>query len=100
MIEKGNYVEIKQVVLNPGERSSNIPEDTKTTSLILWAKGFLLEDSEIGKVSKIVTMTQRTLEGVVTEVNPRYMHDFGELIPEVLKIGIQAKSILWGDNIE
>ncbi|ERI90347.1 hypothetical protein HMPREF1982_03950 [Clostridiales bacterium oral taxon 876 str. F0540] len=100
MIEKNSYVEIVQEILSSEDRASNIPEDTKETSLKLWAKGWLIEDSKIGEIAQIRTITGRVLEGVLTEVNPSYEHGFGDFIPEVSYIGLQAKSILWGDNIE
>lgn len=100
MISKGSYVEITLEVLSPQERASNIPEDTKVTPLTLWAKGWLQEDSNIGMKAKITTVSNRVLEGVITEVNPAYTHDFGDFIPEVMHIGAQAKSILWGDKFE
>lgn len=100
MILKGSYVEIMQKVLEPEERAKNIPEDTKLYPQCLWAKGWLLEDSEIGCRSLIKTINGRMLEGILTEVNPRYSHDFGESIQEIMYIGTQAKNILWGDEVE
>lgn len=100
MLKKGSYVEIMQQVLSVEERASNIPEETRETPLILWAKGFLEEDCEIGHLAKITTINGRVLEGTVIEANPSYSHDFGEFVPEILYIGTQAKAILWGDNNE
>jgi 2-amino-4-ketopentanoate thiolase alpha subunit len=100
MLNKGSYVEIQKKVLSSEERAHNIPEETRKTPLNLWAKGFLEEDSEIGKVGKIVTINGRHIEGIITELNPSYTHDFGEFVPEILYIGTQAKAILWGDEID
>lgn len=100
MLSKGSYVEIEKQVLSSEERAFNIPEETRKTPLKLWAKGFLEEDSEIGKVGKIVTINSRHLEGIITELNPSYTHDFGEFVPEILYIGTQAKAILRGDKID
>jgi hypothetical protein len=100
MIKKGSFVEIMQVVLEPADRSNSIPEDTKTTPLRLWAKGILLKDGEIGDKASIITVTGRQLEGVITDTSMAYDHDFGQFIREILYIGPQAKSILWGDYIE
>lgn len=100
MLSKGNYVEIEMLVLSPEDRALNIPEETRKTPLSLWAKGFLEEESEIGKTGKITTINGRQLEGVITEVNPSYTHDFGEFVPETLYIGTQAKAILRGDKID
>jgi 2-amino-4-ketopentanoate thiolase alpha subunit len=100
MILVGSYVEIMQVVLSEHERASNIPEDTKATPLKMWAKGWLLQDAVEGSTALVRTINGRILEGIITEVNPAYSHDYGELIPEVLLIGAQAKRILWGDEVE
>ncbi len=100
MIPKGSWVEIFQEVLSKEERASNIPEDTKATSIGLWAKGCLLDGSEIGALASIRTVNGRILEGIITEVNPGYSHDFGDFMPEIMFIGIQVKKILWGDEVE
>lgn len=100
MLSKGSYVEIQNQVLSSEERALNIPEETRKTPLKLWAKGFLQEDSDIGEMGKILTVNGRRLEGIITELNPPYTHDFGEFVPEILYIGSQAKGILWGDKIE
>jgi len=100
MLSKGSYVEIQKMILSSEERATSIPEETKNTSLMLWAKGFLEEASEIGNIGKIVTVNGRHVEGIITELNPSYTHDFGEFVPEILYIGSQAKAILRGDNID
>jgi 2-amino-4-ketopentanoate thiolase alpha subunit len=100
MILKGSYVEIQQTVLNSEERAYSIPDDTKNTPLNLWAKGWLLGDSEVGTEAAIKTVNARIIVGVITKKNPSYDHDFGEFIPEVMFIGAQAKVILRGDEIE
>jgi hypothetical protein len=100
MILKDSYVEIVQIVLNMEDRATNIPEDTKLTPLKLWAKGWLLEDCELGSKAAVKTINGRILEGIVTEVNPSYEHNFGIFVPELMFIGAQAKSILWGDEVE
>jgi len=100
MIKKGTWVEIEEVVLQPEDRSNAIPEETKKTPLKLWAKGFCLEECEIGEVAKIETVTKRILKGKVTEVNPRYIHDFGDFVQDIMYVGPQAREILWGDGNE
>lgn len=100
MIKKGSYVEIVQEALCAQERTASIPEDTKMTPLKLWAKGWLLYDCSIGCAAAINTINGRILEGIITGVNPSYSLNFGEFIPEIMFIGMQAKSILWGDEVE
>ncbi|AEM78608.1 MULTISPECIES: 2-amino-4-oxopentanoate thiolase subunit OrtA [Thermoanaerobacter] len=96
MAQKGDWVKIKQVILEPEERAENIPQDTKETPLTMWVKGLLLQDGEIGDTVKIKTFTGRIVEGVLIDVNPRYIHDFGNPIPELIKAGIKAREILYG----
>jgi hypothetical protein len=100
MILKGSYVEIVQTLLDGNERATNIPVDTKNTPLRLWAKGWLIDDSEFGAEASIKTVNGRILVGIITEINPSYKHDFGEFIPEIMFIGAKAKAILWGDEFE
>lgn len=38
----GDWVRIYKIVLEPGERDSNIPEDTRDVPLEMWDKGFLM----------------------------------------------------------
>lgn len=95
MALKGDWVQIHQIVLKASERTGRIPEDTKNTDLQLWVKGFIEEDASIGDTVLIKTLTGRMVEGKLVEVNPGYHYGFGdEFVPEVLKIGIQLRSIL------
>lgn len=94
LITKGSWVEIVTTVLEVGDRAINIPEETKKTPLKMWAKGFALENCNVGDEIEIETIVGRKIIGVVTELNPKYSHDFGDFIPELLYIGKQAKEIL------
>lgn len=96
MARKGDWVKIKKTILAPEERAENIPQDTGETSLTMWVKGLLLQDGEIGDTVKIKTFTGRIVEGVLVEVNPRHIHDFGNPIPELVKASIKAREILYG----
>jgi hypothetical protein len=96
--KKGQWVQIYQVVLKAGERSPNLPEDTKKVDLEMRLKGFLEEDANIGDEVKIKTVIGRTVTGRLESVNPRYDHDFGNPIPELLTVGMEAREILRGDS--
>ncbi len=39
-IEKGSWVEIEHIVLQPEERAQNLPEDTKKTPYVMRLSGF------------------------------------------------------------
>lgn len=97
--KKGDWVRIHKVVLEVGERASNIPEDTQNVPLEMWDKGFLLDDSaKIGDKVKVETYIGRVVEGNLLEVNPYYGHDFGKCIPELLYIGRQGRELLAKDG--
>lgn len=94
MIKKGEWVQIHQIVLSPEERPDHLPEDTKKVPLELWVKGFLMKDSNVGDEVEITTLTGRTAQGILVDVNPSYKYGFGEFVPELLQIGIQLRGIL------
>ena len=97
--KRGDWVRIHTIVLQVGERSPNIPEDTQNVPLEMWVKGFLLDDSaNIGDNVKVETYIGRTVEGKLLEVNPYYKHDFGKCVPELLYIGRQARELLSKDG--
>ncbi|AOY76962.1 2-amino-4-oxopentanoate thiolase subunit OrtA [Clostridium formicaceticum] len=95
-IEKGSWVRIHDIVLEPDERTGQLPEDTKKVPLEMWTKGFLLQEAMVGDQVEIRTITGRRAEGTLVEANPYYEHDFGRFVPEILQIGIQLKEMLWG----
>jgi hypothetical protein len=86
MIEKGKWVQIRKVVLEASERAKHIPEDTKKQPLIMWVKGFLLENAELGNQVQIETVTGRIETGTLIEVEPSFKHNYGEFVPEILQI--------------
>ena len=88
-IQKGTWVEIEQVVLQPAERSASLPEDTKKVPYILRVSGFLQSDAEMGDVVEIKTIIGRTMSGVLKVVLPSYAHSFGKVVPELLTIGTE-----------
>lgn len=96
--KKGDWVRIHNIVLKASERTANIPEDTKSTDLEMWVKGFLLNDeANIGDEVEIETYIGRKEKGQLIEINPQWKHNYGELVPELLYIGRQAREILGGD---
>ena len=96
MIQKGQWVRIHKIILQPSERAPQVPDDTKKVPLEMWDKGFLGADAKIGDEVCITTVTGREETGTLIEVNPRYDHDFGDFIPELLEIDKQVRGILFG----
>jgi 2-amino-4-ketopentanoate thiolase alpha subunit len=80
MVKKGSFVQIKVIVLKPSERSKNIPDDTKNVPFVMWIKGILQEDAELGQQATIMTETHRIETGTLIEVNPAFKHGFGDYV--------------------
>ncbi len=96
MIKKNSWVQIKKIILNPEERASHLPEPTKKVPLLMWVKGYLLENAEINSEVEIKTITGRKESGILVCENPSYMHTYGEFVPEILEIDSIVKSELFG----
>jgi hypothetical protein len=92
--KKGDWVQIRQTVLSPGERAPQVPEDTRKVPLLLWVKGFACADAARGEQVEIETVTGRRTKGELFAVNPRYIHDFGDFVPELLQMDMQLKKLL------
>ncbi len=90
----GDWVEILEVVLGPGERAPQVPDDTKRVPLEMRLKGFIMDDAKVGERAVVRTVTGRRVEGRLVRVNPRHTHDFGEVIPELLTIGAEIRRLL------
>ena len=99
MVKKGTWVQVHEIVLEPEERTGKLPEDTKKVPLEMWVKGFLTDDAAMGEEAEIETLTGRIVKGELVAAEPAYGHGFGEIyIPEMLKIGIQAREIMRGEG--
>jgi hypothetical protein len=96
MAEKGQWVQIHSIVLNPGERAPQVPDDTKKTPLVMWVKGYLNHDAEIGAECEITTVTGRVARGVLDGCEPAYIHNFGSYVPELAVVRDQVKTLLFG----
>ena len=92
-VKKGDWVQIENIVLPAGQRAPQVPEDTQACDLKLWVKGIAQQDAEMGDEIEIKTVTGRIAKGRVCDVNPRYVHDYGESQPELRKIYLQVKEI-------
>lgn len=92
--ERGSYVQICRVELAPGERSPNVPEDTKLVPFELRVMGFLDHDAEIGDEVTIITPIGRRQRGTLEAVNPPYEFGFGEPVPELIGLGPELRKLL------
>ena len=100
MIEQGTFVRIRQTVLQPAERSPNLPEDTKKVPFKIWVKGYLNEDADMFDIVSITTIDGRIYTGRLKEVNPPYRHTYGDFVPEVLQVRDIIRNDMSGDTDE
>ncbi len=90
--KKNDWVEIENIVLTAEERAPQVPDDTKKTPLMMWTKGFLVDDeAKIGDEVTIKTLSGRITKGKLVTINPRHVHDFGNPVHELLEIGMELK---------
>ncbi|MEN8161287.1 MAG: 2-amino-4-oxopentanoate thiolase subunit OrtA [Myxococcota bacterium] len=95
---KGTWVELGRVVLPPGERAPQVPEETQRVPLELRLKGFLVEDTALGDPAEVVTAAGRRLSGTLLRALPPYVHGFGDPVPELLAVGTELRAILREDR--
>lgn len=85
--KKGDWVQIHFIALNPEERSEHLPDDTKQLPLEIRIKGFLKDkEAELNEIVTIKTPIGRLIKGRLEKINPRYEHNFGEPMQELLHI--------------
>jgi hypothetical protein len=90
----GDWVEVRYVLLEPADRSENLPADTAAQPLLVWTKGFARSDAAIGDELAVETVTGRVVTGVLTDVNPGYTHTFGRPTPELTHVGRDLRARL------
>jgi 2-amino-4-ketopentanoate thiolase alpha subunit len=90
----GDWVEVERVLLEPADRSKNLPPETAEKPMMMWVKGFAEGEAEIGEQMTIETMTGRKVTGTLSAINPGYFHTFGNPIPELQHIGRDLRAKL------
>lgn len=94
-IETGRrWVEVGFVVLEPGERTAHLPEDTKAVPYYARVKGFAEGKPEVGQTVTIETLLGRLVEGEVLRIDPEYGHGFGRPVEELIDAGTEARALL------
>lgn len=94
-IEKNTWVEVEECILKSEERSSNLPEDTRNTDLMMWLRGFLIDDlAEIGDDVTIKTLSGRKVSGKLCDAKPRHQYDYGDTVVELIEVGEELKKAL------
>ena len=89
-----HWVEIGYVVLQPEQRTAHLPDDTRAVPYYARTKGFVQGDVRVGDVAQVETLIGRKVTGEVLRLRPRYGHDFGEPIEELLEAGSEARAAL------
>jgi hypothetical protein len=93
-IPAGAWVEVQQVILEAGHRAPNVPDDTARVPFVARIRGFLLTDAPMGAEATVRTLAGRQITGTLSAVNPRNPADFGNPVPELLRLGGQAGDAL------
>ena len=94
--KKGQWVQIRNIVLEAGERAAQVPEDTQAVPLVMWVKGYLIADAEIGERCTVITPTGRKVSGKLEEIEPGFSHAFGEYVPELDVVHRQVRELVTG----
>ena len=92
--KQGDWIEIHTIVLDSGERASQVPEDTQAVPLEMRVKGFATTDGSIGEEMKICTLNGHSMLGELISVNPAYPHGYGNPVLELLPIGLELRALL------
>jgi len=90
----GEWVQIESILLKPGERAPQVPEDTQAVPLVMRAKGFATAGAEIGDEMEVRTIIGRLLRGRLIAVNPPYEHDYGRPLPELMPVAMELRAFM------
>ena len=84
---EGDWVEVECRLLDPADRSKNLPPETAEKPLMMWVKGFALGEADMGEELIVETITGRRVTGALSAVNPGYYITYGDPIPELTRVG-------------
>jgi len=91
---EGDWVEVECKLLDPDDRSKNLPPETAEKPLMMWVKGFAQGEAGMGDEVTIETMTGRAVTGALSAVNPGYFITYGDPIPELTRVGRDLRARL------
>jgi hypothetical protein len=94
LVPAGAWVEVQQVILEAGSRAPNIPDETAHVDFVARIRGFLQSDAPMGAEATVRTLAGRLVSGRLSAVNPRNPADFGNPVPELLRLGEEARDAL------
>ena len=84
---EGDWVEVECRLLDPADRSKNLPPETADKPLTMWVKGFAQGEAGRGEELTIETITGRCVTGALSAVDPGYYITYGPPIPELTHVG-------------
>jgi len=90
----GGWVEVERVLLEPADRSANLPPETASQQMLVWVSGFATAEADLGEQVAVETMTGRLVTGRLSAINPGYFHTFGNPIPELVSVGRDLRARL------
>ena len=91
---EGDWVEVECKLLDPADRSKNLPPETAEKPLMMWVKGFALGEAAKGDQLTVETITGRKVTGALSAVNPGYYITYGDPIPELTHVGRDLRARL------
>jgi hypothetical protein len=91
---KGDWVEVEVQLLEPADRSKNLPPETAEKPLMMWVKGFAEGQAALGEELTVETITGRRVTGSLSAVNPGYSITYGDPIPELMHVGRDLRARL------
>ena len=91
---EGDWVEVEVKLLDPADRSKNLPPETAEKPLMMWVKGFAVGAAGEGEELTIETITGRRVTGALSAVNPGYFITYGDPIPELTHVGRDLRARL------
>lgn len=90
----GEWVEVERVLLEPADRSPNLPPETAERPMVVWVSGFATAQADLGAEVTVETMTGRKVTGRLSAINPGYFHTFGNPVPELVTVGRDLRARL------
>ena len=96
--KQGEYAVVQEVVLPVGQRAPQVPEDTASTPMLAFTRGWLEQAARAGDRVAVKTMSGRRVEGVLTNLPLAPTHGYGDFIPELQVIHRQVRALLFGGD--
>lgn len=91
---EGDWVEVEVELLDPADRSTNLPPETAEKPLMMWVKGFSRGEAALGEELTIETITGRNVTGALSAVDPGYYITYGKPVPELTRVGRDLRAQL------